>query len=156
MTLTLVRHAYLPTLTLGRLYAGEHVLATLERPWLPNPAGPGGLPRQSCIPDGTYRLQSHHSDRYPHVYALVNEALGVYYQERPIGQQWGRTAILIHVGNRVRDVIGCIAVGLQHGELGGEPAVLSSVIAMDLLRTTLGRSRHALTIRPTAGTREVA
>src|SRR5690606_41150400 len=55
------------------------------------------------------------SSDLPNTYALVNEALGVYYQQRPAGQTWGRTAILIHVGNFVSDVIGCVAVGMSHG-----------------------------------------
>jgi len=158
VNITLVRHAYLAECTLGRLYVGDRVLATIERPWVPNPAGPGGTPRESCVPDGAYAVRPHTSERYPHVYAIENPALGVYYQpgDVPAGQPWGRTAILIHIGNRVRDVIGCIAIGLTHGVLDGELAVLSSARALDMLRQQLGHSRHTLTIRATAGTSEVA
>ena len=104
--------------------------------------------------DGTYELRPHDSERFPGTYALVNETLGVYYQTRPAGQTWGRTAILIHVGNRVKDVIGCVAVGLEHGELYGSRAVLSSRQAMEQLRGMLGRNYHELVIRPTRGTSE--
>src|SRR5690554_5983442 len=97
MNLTLVRHAYLPTCTLGELVAGDLVLATIERPWLPNPEGRGGRPMVSCVPDGYYRLIPHESKKFGDCWALINEALGVYYQQRPAGQTWGRTAILIHV-----------------------------------------------------------
>lgn len=156
MQLTLIRHAYLPTHTLGTLHFGQQALATIERPWKPNPAGPGGVPRESCVPDGPYRVIPHTSERFPNTYALVNEQLGVHYQQLPPGQSYGRTAILIHVGNRVRDVIGCIAVGLEHGTLAGEPAVLSSTIALNILRQALGRAEHSLIIRPVAGTQEIA
>src|SRR5690606_2863771 len=137
MHLVLTRYAYLNTHTQGRLWSTEGELETIERPWIPNPSGRGGVLSQSCIPDGEYRLIPHHSQRFPNTYALVNESLGVYYQFRPQGQPWGRTAILMHVGNRVRDIIGCIAVGLVPGVLEGEPAVLRSRDAMDRLRSWL-------------------
>lgn len=152
MHLELVRHAYLPEYTLGWLQAPEFVLATIERPWLPNPDGPGGRVGESCVGDGRYQLRPHDSQRFPGTYALTNPALGVYYQERPEGQSWGRTRILIHIGNRATDVIGCIAVGLEHGRLYGSRAVLSSRQAMDRLRELLGRETHELLIRPTSGT----
>jgi hypothetical protein len=122
--------------------------ATIERPWIKNPAGPGGMPRVSCVPVGTYTIIPHHSVNFPNTYALVNPELGVYYQpgDIPAGQAWGRSAILMHVGNRVRDVIGCIAVGKEHGELQGEPAVLRSTLAMRELDRILNRQRHTLEI----------
>lgn len=141
---TLNRFAYLPLCTLGWLTFGSARFATIERPWLPNPDGPGGKLSLSCVPDGEYTLIPHTSQRFPSTYALIGESLGVYYQQRPAGQAWGRTAILIHVGNFVTDVIGCIAVGLRHG---GD-CVTNSRDAMDRLRAVLGRERHHLTIRP--------
>lgn len=148
MRLTLTRYAYLHTHTQGRLRFHGGELATIERPWIANRSGRGGVPSQSCVPDGEYRLIPHDSPRFPGSYALVNEGLGVWYQERPEGQPWGRTAILVHVGNRVGDVEGCIAVGLTTGVLSGEHAVLRSRVAMGRLREALGRSEHTLTIRP--------
>jgi len=138
------RFAYLPFCTLGWLTCASLRLATIERPWLPNPHGPGGKPSLSCVPDGEYKLIPHTSQRFPNTYALISEPLGVYYQQRPAGQAWGRTAILIHVGNFVADVIGCIAVGLRHGA----DCVTNSRDAMDQLRAALGREQHGLTIRP--------
>ena len=107
------------------------------------------MPRQSCVPIGSYRVIPHHSVNFPNTYALVNHELGVWYQpyEIPAGQKWGRSAILIHVGNRVRNVIGCIAVGKEHGELGGEPAVLRSRLAMRELDQILNRQSHTLIIQ---------
>lgn len=145
MILSLERFAYLDSATLGILTAGDLKLATIERPWLPNKEGPGGTLSKSCIPDGAYRVRPHTSERFPNTYAIVNEALGVYYQTRPPAQRWGRTAILIHVGNFVTDVIGCVAVGLQHG---GTSAVTNSRTAMDQLRAILKRDSHDIIIEP--------
>jgi hypothetical protein len=154
----LIRVAYLAQCTLGWLTAGNLKLATIERPWILNPEGPGGMPRQSCVPDGDYRVIPHTSQRFPDTYALVSEESAVYYQpaDKPV-QHYGRVAILIHAGNRVRDVIGCIAVGMSHSIVQGEFWVLDSRIALANLRDELGRDRHhALEIRPTAGTSETA
>lgn len=158
MNLTLSRSAYLSTCTLGTLHAGGLALATIERPWIQNPAGPGGMPRLSCIPDGEYRVRQHSSERFPNVWALDNPALGVWYQpaDMPPGQRWGRSAVLIHAGNRVADVIGCIAIGRKHGTLDGEPAVISSRIALADLRSVLGHGEHRLQISTTSGAHDRA
>lgn len=149
MNLTLERFRDDGERTLGNLTVGERTFATVERPWIPNPKGRGGMPRQSCVPIGSYRVIPHHSVNFPNTYALVNYDLGVYYQPNdvPKGQDWGRVAILIHVGNFVRNVIGCIAVGMEHGTLGGEPAVLRSGLAMRELDQILARQSHTLTIQ---------
>lgn len=151
----IIRFAYLNTCTLGELRFGPLTLATIERPWIPHPDGPGGRARESCIPDGTYHVQPWNSPRFPDTYILQNNALGVYLQPNliPPGQTFGRSAILIHVGNFVSDVIGCIAVGMHHGH--ERLCVVDSRIAMDRLRAVLGKGSHTLTIRPSAGTAEV-
>lgn len=163
MNLTLVRHAYLPDVTLGRLYAGDLVLATLEEPWIPDPDGPGGQRREgtlreSCVPDGEYILHPHTGTKFRNVWCLENPALGVYRfpDDIPPGQRWGRSAILIHSGNTVDDILGCILVGRRHGRLDGKDAVLDSRAALEELRAVLGPGRHHLTIRPIAGTSEIA
>lgn len=151
MELILTRFAYTPERTLGQLVVGGLTLATIERPWIDNPAGPGGKARESCVPEGTYAVRSHDGGAFRNVWALVNPDLGVWYQpgQIPKGQRWGRSAILIHAGNRVRDVVGCIAVGRQHGVINGEPAVILSQLAIGDMRRTLGRDAHTLIIRST-------
>lgn len=164
MNLTLVRHGYLNTVTLGHLYAGQIKLSTLEETWIPDPDGPGGQRRQpgkpeSCVPDGQYVLRPHVSARYPEgVWALINSELGVYYQpgEIPDGQLWGRSAILIHAANRTSDILGCIAVGMRSVILDNQHIVLESRIAIEQLRGLLGRETHSLEIRPIRGTSEIA
>src|SRR5690349_8210970 len=100
---TLTRFAYLPNCTLGWLEFPNLKVATIERPWMPNPKGPGGMPTQSCIPDGQYRVIPHNSEKFPETYCLANELNGVYVAIKPAGQAWGRSAVLIHAGNRVTD-----------------------------------------------------
>lgn len=163
MNATLVRWHYGADATLGNLHVGNLRLATLEEPWRPDPDGPGGQrrepgKRESCVPDGQYVLRPHSSVRFPNVWALVNPGLGVWYQpeEIPTDQSWGRSAILIHVGNTTEDILGCLLVGMRHGRLDGMPAVLESRRAVDHLRAALGPGQNSLTIRPTAGTSEVA
>ena len=148
MKLTLIRSTGDSERTTGILQVDGRVFASMERPWLENPAGPGGMPRQSCVPPGVYRVDPWHSHNFPETYILTNPDLGVYRQpfDIPKGQAWGRSAILLHSANRVRDVIGCIAVGMEHGHIGGEPAVLRSVMAMRELNRLLNRGSHTLEI----------
>jgi hypothetical protein len=148
MHLTLTRTHDGGVRTLGQLTAGAMTFATIERPWIEDTNGPGGMPRQSCVPRGVYALDRWDSARFPKSFILINPDLGVYRQpgDIPRGQAWGRSSILIHQGNRVQDVIGCIAVGMEQGQLQGEPAVLRSVPALLALVKMLGRSKHVLEI----------
>lgn len=161
MKLTLVRFAYTRDVTLGWLLTDSLTIATLEEPWNENPDGPGGQPRtasrrESCVPDGVYRLVPHDGTKKQGVWALVNPALGVYHNQIPPGQKHGRTAILIHAGNTVYDTEGCIVVGLNHKRFDDLDHVIDSRSALERLRTLLGRQTHELEIRPIAGTSEVS
>jgi hypothetical protein len=161
---TLVRIAFLPEVTLGWLTFDDVRLATLEEGWRSDPDGPGGQRREgslveSCIPDGSYQVRPHFSAKYPQgVWSLSNETLGVYSPgTRPHGQKWGRDAILIHSGNNVDHIEGCILVGRRHAIMDGRYQVLESRQALEKLRGLLGdRVTHNLYIRPTMGTAEKA
>ena len=112
---TLERFAYLPEGTLGRFQIpnGPEIF-TLERPWLHN------KPFVSCIPPGTYPLEWDTTGRVKDVPRLR-------------GVQ-NRTQINIHAANWVRQLQGCIALGMEW-EVDGhqQPSLLSSREAMDLM-----------------------
>lgn len=133
--LLLKRHSYSPTETMGRLYLPNgRILHTIERPWTPDSVH-GSKPMESCVPDGIYFLEPHHSKKYADTWALVNENLKVYHY--PIGKP-GRSACLLHSANFVHDVNGCIAPGLARVVMSGKLAVTSSVTAMQILKDVLG------------------
>lgn len=80
--------------TIGRLLFGGDQVFTMERGWLCN------VPFQSCIPDGTYKLNAYSSPKYPDVWQIADVP--------------GRTHILIHTANYAKQLAGCIAPGLAY------------------------------------------
>jgi hypothetical protein len=129
-------------LLLERTYSGEGVegvltfpngdqFYTLERPWL------GNERRISCIPGGEYLMKMRTSP-------LVTRLTGGDYTEAwEVMDVPGRTYILIHQGNYVRDTAGCILVGLSQGvESGGQPAVWSSRKAFDQVMLKLSEKEQ--------------
>lgn len=101
---------------LGQITLEGNVIHTLERPWDNNKQN------VSCIPAGEYAYEVRFSSKWKRkVVWLYNVP--------------SRSAIQIHVGNRIKDSLGCILVGLRMLKEGleGEPQVLDSVKAMDLL-----------------------
>lgn len=95
MNLQLIRYCYGPDCVLGLLKVGEGnqqmALWTVERPWQNNAVF------VSCIPDGDYGVIAFDSQAHPDCWVIT-----------PVP---GRTGILIHPGNSVDDVQGCIAPG---------------------------------------------
>ena len=108
----LERFAYTPMGTFGRILFPEFQCFTVERPWLDNQA------RESCIPEGVYRLQLGTFNRggYP-AYEVMDVP--------------NRSLIKIHKGNTIDDVIGCIAPGKSLGYVHGKWAVLRSKDAFE-------------------------
>lgn len=160
MDVVIVRHAYLPVATLGS-WSFPTVPAerfpTIELPWVTNPDGVGGMPRASCIPDGTYALRPWESPKFGPVYLFSSAKNGVYPTEAdiPPGQKWGRCLVLLHPANQTSELLGCIAAGLRAGILDGKHWVYESRKAFDRISALLGRTgMHSVTIRSTAGTVE--
>lgn len=155
MQIELVRYAYLPTATLGLWRLAGERFETIERPWIPNPAGLGGLPRESCVPDGFYKFRPWQSPKHGAAYILDAPELGVYTAEVPAGQPFGRALCLLHAANQVSELLGCIAPGMRAAVIEGEHRVLESRRALARIHEVLGRSEvHDLMIRTTAGTEE--
>ncbi len=109
------------------LLDGGVFCVTLEPPDL------GNASLLSCIPEGEYRCRPVDSPRF----GATLEIAGVQ----------GRTHILFHPGNRVRDTHGCVLVGRQFGELEGERAILNSTGTWEEL---MGRAEgHGFDLRVT-------
>ena len=148
--LVLERFCYSETETEGRLYLPElhnDYLCTLERPWI---AGPhGGMPFESCVPDGKYQLVAHRRQNDDQVYALRNPALGVFYTKQERGDLEGRYLILLHSATWVEQVVGCIAPGLVRTIAENKRMVRAS---RDAMRQIMARRRASITIRTALGT----
>lgn len=137
MNLTLYRDKPGKVSMRGRVEIPGAVLQTLEDI-------PGGSDEGEPVPAGEYRLVLHDSAKYGKVWAMVNPALGIYYQpgDRPNGV--GRFACLFaHWGNRDHDTLGCILVGLGRG---ANETIVNSRAAVALLKERLPWVEHTLTI----------
>ncbi len=91
---------------------------------------------------GFYALEPHGWEvnspvRYTRTWALVGDGVSHW----PADGE--RSAILFHAGNWDEQTRGCILVGLDRGELRGEPALLSSAAALSKLRSTIGGPYYA-------------
>jgi hypothetical protein len=157
---TLTRDTRETYCTLGILEINGHRLHTIERPWIPNPdGGKGGKRFESCVAEGTYRLDVHRSEKFGQVWALVNPLIDVYHwpADVPRGREpQARVCILIHAANFAHEVLGCIAPGLHRGKVGNEWMVGESRDALNRIKTVLGNRldvrvdvRWAEAIRPT-------
>lgn len=111
---------YFDDCTLGTMkFADGFELQTLELPWKDNQS------RVSCIPEGQYALAMRRS-------GVVSRTTGGAYPEGwEVVNVPDRTYIMVHVGNTVDDVLGCILVGQSRGVLGNKKAVLSSRAAFE-------------------------
>lgn len=145
MILALVRDPQQPapnTCTLGVLIINSHRWQTIERPWVSSPDGPAGVPGQSCVAIGTYRLRARETEARGKHWILSNPSLGVHEwpAEVPLGK-YGRTLILIHAANYAHELHGCIAPGKRRfPPSNGNPEwmVAESRAAMNELRTVIG------------------
>lgn len=125
--LTLYRGYQDGFVTLGMLRGLPQPIYTLEEPWMHNKRG------ISCVPLGRYLCTRHDGTRFQNVWKLNDVP--------------ERSAILIHNGNTVDHVEGCILVGFRHGVLKGKRAVLESTLALNYMRDTIGRNPFYLTIK---------
>ena len=116
-TITLHRFCHSEEMgTFGWMMIAGYKTFTVERPWKDN------KPFISCIPTGLYHVERHRSPKFGMVWILEGGTVSKYEGER--------THILLHSGNRMTDLSGCIAPGLTLTALGGKWAVGSSRNAM--------------------------
>lgn len=111
-----------PVETLGGIfYKDKRLVETMELPWLNNQHN------ISCIPPGTYICimePTSPGHKYPHFRIL---------------DVLGRKGILMHKITYVKDLRGCVGVGLISKDLNGDlvPDIAKSTIALELLVNTL-------------------
>lgn len=138
--ITLERFAYTPFGVFGRLVFGSFRAFTVERPWADNKA------RESCIPDGEYSMQWYNSPKFGQTWALIGDTVSLF----PAAGK-ARSAILIHKGNTMDDLLGCIALGSTLGTVNGKWAVLNSTVTVNsFLEATKGKQLK-LVITPRLG-----
>lgn len=118
MNVSLERFAYTQMGVFGRLTYPGGWCYTLEEVWRDNVKG------NSCIPIGMYRVQL---GKFGKDSVTRYEVQGV-----P-----GRTYILIHPGNTVDDVEGCIVPGTKLGTVNGLWAVVESRNAFDAFMASM-------------------
>jgi hypothetical protein len=146
--LILERYNYSDTETEGNLWLSENEFVhTLERPWIDGV--PGGMPFESCVPDGEYLLVEHIRPNGDRVYALRNPDLSVFYTKQERGADDGRYLILIHSANWVEQVVGCIAPGLVRTIAENKRMVRNSRQAMAKI---MAKNYTSMCIRPACGT----
>lgn len=145
------RIAYLDEVTLGRLYVGDVVLRSLERPWRVARTR-GGSPNVSCVPDAAYSLVRHARPNGDVCLALRNPDCGVFYSTEHLPPEGGRTLILIHSANFVEELQGCLAPGLAATIHENRHMVTASRQAMAIVMAAFDAGDQTLTIAPECGT----
>lgn len=104
--------------TLGFLEVdGTPICLTLEEPWRNNQQD------ISCVPCGKYIGVEHDGNLKKDVFRLENVP--------------GRTGVLIHIGNTLKDTEGCILVGRGFKYVGDALFITESTVALALLRGLL-------------------
>lgn len=116
--------------TFGKLIddSGNVVCQTFELPWKDNQHN------VSCIPAGTYPA-----------FRFLSPHIG--YELFQLANVPDRIGIDLHIGNSTKDTLGCILLGFQRGQLGGEDAILQSKLAFNaFMQHMAGIDRFDLTI----------
>jgi hypothetical protein len=119
-----VVRSYLDVATAGYMDVNGQRLQTLERPWLNNKAS------KSCIPEGTYLVNRDHSGRWQY-YSVSNVP--------------NRTFIEIHPANKVSQLEGCLALGLQRA--ADNVSIINSESAVNIFTGAQGEDSCLITFR---------
>lgn len=105
--------------TFGVLQLGTKVLYTIEQEWTADDEHPAGVPYESCIPTGKYRLVWRRSPSKGMRLHFVNEELGIFLEKADCTEPWHRFSCMFHAANYVRHVSGCIGPGRNISDFGG-------------------------------------
>ena len=127
MRILTLNRFYTDKATIGKINIDNHTFYTLENVWENNKVN------VSCIPEGEYSIYPHKSNKFGDVYIIFGGTVGYSYNAK---ENVIRTHCLIHVGNYVQDVKGCIALGLRL-EFNTIPLVTQSKDAVRLFKDLL-------------------
>jgi hypothetical protein len=108
--LTLIRYAYLPDATIGRIiHTSDGMLTkelwTIERQWNYNKRF------VSCLPPELYELRPHNGTKYQNTYVLVSEKARVFATEAECRFPTDRFTCVFHPGSWAINFEGCIGAG---------------------------------------------
>jgi hypothetical protein len=144
MDLILTRLAIDEGATAGDMEMNGTMLFTLELPWLNNE------PNKSCVPVGKYELIPYDSPSHGPTWCLHNPILNIY-GTWPV-PEGGRSQCELHSANWARQLLGCIALGMDDQPMLDpatglvEPAVEESRDAVGFLIAQLGALSHGHTL----------
>lgn len=124
--LKLSRFCYSPLGTFGKLTdtTGDFFCYTVEEVWNNNRKSIPGKQLGSCIPEGSYTCRRGDFPTHKDTFEVTNVP--------------DRVAILIHTGNTIQHVEGCIAPGNKLGVVDNTWAVLESKDAYQRLKDYIG------------------
>ena len=125
--ITLERFAHTHWGTFGTLTIDDWHCVTVERPWLQN------APNISCIPVGRYALRLRDSG------VVERSTHGAFDRGWEVCDVVDRSYIMLHPGNTMDDLEGCIAVGRELGFINGKWAVTDSQATFSDLMARLAR-----------------
>ena len=134
--LTLNRFYINNKVTIGRIKISNQAFCTIERGWKDNQVN------VSCIPEGEYSIYPHKSPKFGDVYIIFGGTVGY-----SVSDTVKRTHCLIHVGNSIEDVNGCIALGLHLSFPYNNPTITDSKQAMNLFKDLLKYKEAKLIIK---------
>lgn len=129
MNISIVRFAYTPMGTFGRLITPTFECFTLEEVWDDN------KPHVSCIPVGVYGIKRGYFPKHKETFEVLDVP--------------NRSAILFHTGNTISDIEGCIVPGMNLGTLNGVWAIKGGTSApafKEFMLSLRGQERAILTI----------
>lgn len=129
MNISIVRFAYTPMGTFGRLLMPGFECFTLEEVWNDN------KPNISCIPVGVYGIKRGVFPRHKETFEVMDVP--------------DRSAILFHTGNTISDISGCIVLGRDLGWVDSKWAIKGGTSApayRQFMNVLTGELRAVLTI----------
>jgi len=107
------------------LWNDNAIAATLELPWKENKT------KISCIPEGLYRCE-----RVRNRITTGGTQINSTYL---ISEVKGRSGILFHVGNSVKDSNGCVLIGNNYAIVEGRQMILNSRVGFFEWLKTIGQ-----------------